>query len=534
MSERWKPITRRQFSIGALATGASFVAIRFLGDSTATAEAPIQGPTPEQIKQNEQETRLATESKKLEGLHTGLVIRLDDEQLAKIEKYENDGISYKDYLGLTNMVAAGHIATERTGRYVRITTAKAEPEDTQAGEVRPLFNDPKDLERQMLAHFIKQEGLTIEVSQQIDPRSFADITGVNSTINKSHEERVRIAAEQVEAWMGVVEIPKEGIKLEGSVVKAAIMDTRVPWRNTEADSKGLGTDGFVHSDFYSTEGGDTRFGSSLPKLHGSMVAGMVFAIQGNEKGTAGAIKKDNKLTVNEYPFEESADVYQIAWLIEEAARDGVQVLNLSANFATESPILAEAVRKFKAQGGFLVSSVSNSNSAEHPGYPAAYADLRVGSIREDGRIADWTPQSLIDILAVGEAFSIALEPGTKNEMIYYGYGNSLAAPQVFAAVIWLKSQYPQASNEAIAWHIKRTAKNGVLNFRQVREALFEYNPPVRTPTPNPIESPSATATQSPGERTATPVAPPPTETPTPGRPPVFRPFSGFLPLLRSR
>lgn len=192
-----------------------------------------------------------------------------------------------------------------------------------------------------------------------------------------------------------------------------------------------------------------------PNGHGTHVAGIIAAVEGNKLGVSGAAPDAKILPVRVLDANGIGDHEVIASGIVWAVDHGADVLNLSLGGSEDSEVLRVAVGYAVARGVVVVAAGGNDRLAgNNTSYPAAYPNvIAVAASGPDGRSAMFSNTgSYIDIAAPGFAI-VSTVPGG------YGYlsGTSQASPFVAAAVAILLGA--GTSSEAVESALKSSARD---------------------------------------------------------------------------
>lgn len=176
-----------------------------------------------------------------------------------------------------------------------------------------------------------------------------------------------------------------------------------------------------------TGGGDGRVDENS---HGTHVAGVVAAVQGNGIGVAGLAPGARIMPIRVLDAQGAGWSSDIARGITYAVDHGADVVNLSLGGPHQDSVTAAAVNYALSKGVTVVAAVGNDRSTGSPtAYPAAYPGvLGVASIdRGDSSSSFSSIGSYVDIAAPGGRILSTVVGG-------YGYmsGTSMATPFVSA------------------------------------------------------------------------------------------------------
>ncbi|MFZ5848526.1 MAG: S8 family serine peptidase [Actinomycetota bacterium] len=208
---------------------------------------------------------------------------------------------------------------------------------------------------------------------------------------------------------------------QGAVV--AVVDTGVD--GTHPDLTGqLTAAGF---DFV-TDSGDGRV--DLNK-HGTHVAGIVAAVQGNSVGVAGLAPQAKVMPIRVLDANGSGYNSDVAQGVTYAADHGADVINLSLGGSYADPVLQSAVNYALGKGVIVVAAAGNERTEGNPvTYPAAFPGVVAVAATTDADASSWFSNtgSYVDVAAPGSSI-LSTVPGG-------GYvklnGTSMATPYVAA------------------------------------------------------------------------------------------------------
>jgi subtilisin family serine protease len=126
-----------------------------------------------------------------------------------------------------------------------------------------------------------------------------------------------------------------------------------------------------------------------PSTHGTLLAGIIGAIEHNGIGIAGIAPAATLLSLPicvDDPDEEGdvCALYDLLWGLDEAWSAQAQIVNLAVA-GPPNPVLARAMRRLEKLGMAVVAAAGNEASSE-PRYPAAYNSvIGVGALDRNGR-----------------------------------------------------------------------------------------------------------------------------------------------------
>ena len=181
--------------------------------------------------------------------------------------------------------------------------------------------------------------------------------------------------------------------------------------------------------------------------HGTHVAGIIAAAQGNGKGGSGVAPNVKILMIK--ANEPSSRSFSGASIIEGiyyAADHGAKVLNMSLgrSYYAGGNSLEQKAIQYAVKKNVVVICAAGNDSLPHAGYPSAYPEcVSVSALREgnvfDPSYSNYGPE--VDISA----------PGTQILSTYpdkgYAYltGTSMACPQVVGVAALIRSYFPKLS-----------------------------------------------------------------------------------------
>ena len=181
--------------------------------------------------------------------------------------------------------------------------------------------------------------------------------------------------------------------------------------------------------------------------HGTHVAGIIAAAQGNGKGGSGVAPnvKIMMIKANE-PNSRSFNNASIIEGIYYAADHGAKVLNMSLGrsyYAGGNPLEQKAIQ-YAVKKNVVVICAAGNDSQSHAGYPGAYPECVAVSALTTGNVFDpsysnYGPE--VDISAPGTQIL-----STYPDKVYaYLTGTSMACPQVAGVAALIRSCFPKLS-----------------------------------------------------------------------------------------
>ncbi len=246
-------------------------------------------------------------------------------------------------------------------------------------------------------------------------------------------------------------------------------------------------------------------GSSLVDLsgHGTHVAGIIAAVNGNGLGGAG-IGKARILSVKIADAAGDTDTASVVAGIRYATAQHAAVINISLSGSDPSELERAAIDDAIRAGAVVVAAAGNSGrTGNAPEYPAAYPHvIGVGAVRGDGRpLLDSTQGPQVLLAAPGKAiWSTSLRRGYRTRT-----GTSMAAAVVSGAAARLLAKRPGLRPDQVAELLRRSADDlgprgrddatgaGVLNLA---DALAAGSPP-RDRMVEPDDDPALSAASPP-------------------------------------
>ncbi|OUR97150.1 hypothetical protein A9Q84_12550 [Halobacteriovorax marinus] len=232
--------------------------------------------------------------------------------------------------------------------------------------------------------------------------------------------------------------------------------------------------------------------------HGTHVAGIIAAVEGNGKGIRGAASKNVKIMplkilnskVKSFVYEKKVITNIIADAIAFAISNGAQVINLSLGWPKliHTKKVRFAINK-AIEKNIPIIVASGNNNKKVPVYPCSYNEvICVGAMDNNGRIPEFSNfGGKVDIVAPGEGIISTYPRNMESRLLRIpGYeikkGSSQAAPFVSALVALLKSQNQEISIDEIKYRIfksatslrdKKQAKFGKINFKKMLDVSLE-------------------------------------------------------------
>ncbi len=262
-----------------------------------------------------------------------------------------------------------------------------------------------------------------QVSFQATPFNGAAFAGLKFPAAASFAARpaqARALANRGEITWGVnrVHAPAAWDATEGAGVKVAVIDTGIDLNNSDLQGK---VDG-GYSAITKTEKPDDYQDDNG---HGTHVSGTIAALR-DGKGVVGVAPKARLYAVKVLDADGSGNLSDVIDGIVWAAKNGMQVANMSLGAPIDSDAMHRAVRMAKGMGVVIVAAAGNSGAAV--GYPGAYPEtIAVSASDSDDQIAPFSSHGPeVKFIAPGvDVVSDKLGGG----LISYS-GTSMASPHV--------------------------------------------------------------------------------------------------------
>ena len=200
-------------------------------------------------------------------------------------------------------------------------------------------------------------------------------------------------------------------------------------------------------------------------FHGTFVAGLIAAHEGNGLGIAGAAPAVKILPVRVLDGGGNGSTANVAAGIIYSVEHGARVVNLSLGGTVADPGLEAAVEYAVSKGSVVVAAAGNSGAASdafHPSqsiYPAAFPNvIAVGAVDAFGQRASFSNiDSYVDVVAPGVSVT-----STSNGSIHsyaVGDGTSFAAPYASAEVALVIATNPSLDVANVRHVIETTARD---------------------------------------------------------------------------
>lgn len=224
--------------------------------------------------------------------------------------------------------------------------------------------------------------------------------------------------------------------------------------------------------------------SSAPSVHGSLVAGVIAAIEENAFGIAGVSPGVELVAIPVCdPVGSTAaatcQLYDVLRGLDRSYELKARILNLSI-VGPANALLRRSVDRLAELGAVVVAASGNEGTAE-PRYPAAYASvLGVGAADSQGNIAALSNRGpSVQLLAPGMEI-LSTVPG---DSFSFGNGTSLAAAHVTAVLAILASASGDVAEarELLLRTSSRSSPGSVPNLARVCDTLAQLGHPCAAP-----------------------------------------------------
>lgn len=226
--------------------------------------------------------------------------------------------------------------------------------------------------------------------------------------------------------------------------------------------------------------------------HGSHVAGIVAAVNGNGIGVSGVAPNARILPLRVFPPQGSSRSEDVASAIRLAVDSGVKVINLSLGGDSKESSLTEAIQYAVDHNVLVVAAAGNGGENQPQAWPAADDNtIAVTAIDENHNVTSFDQRGeYIDLSAPGDHI---LSTGLLGQYIY-NQGTSMAAPFVSGAAALLFSARPQITAAQVRFLLISTATDlgaagtdttygaGLINLPAAFAALNILFPIVNDPT----------------------------------------------------
>ena len=260
------------------------------------------------------------------------------------------------------------------------------------------------------------------VSFQATPfgAGFEGLTFPKPATFASKQARLAAMANRPEITWGInrVHAPAAWDTTEGAGVKVAIIDTGIDLSHPDLAGK---VDGGYSAITKTEKPEDYQDDNG----HGTHVSGTIAALR-DGKGVVGVAPKARLYAVKVLDADGSGNLSDVIDGIVWAAKNGMQVANMSLGAPTDSDAMHRAVRFAKGMGVVIVAAAGNSGGSV--GYPGAYPEtIAVSASDSDDHLASFSSRGPeVKFIAPGvDVVSDKLGGG----LISYS-GTSMASPHV--------------------------------------------------------------------------------------------------------
>ena len=230
----------------------------------------------------------------------------------------------------------------------------------------------------------------------------------------------QLAAQRKEETWGInrVHAPSAWSNTQGKGVKVAVIDTGI-------DSSHPDLSGSVDGGYSAITKTENPSDYQDDNGHGSHVAGTIAAHR-DGKGVVGVAPKARLYAVKVLNADGSGSLADIIDGIVWAAKNKMDVANMSLGGPESSEALKKAIRFARGSGVVIVAAAGNSGEAV--GFPAAYEDtIAVAASDSDDKLAGFSSRGPeVDFIAPGvDVLSVKMGGGFASHS-----GTSMAAPHV--------------------------------------------------------------------------------------------------------
>lgn len=209
--------------------------------------------------------------------------------------------------------------------------------------------------------------------------------------------------------------------------------------------------------------------------HGTHVAGIIGAVEGNKIGIKGVASKNVKIMplkilnskVNSFVYKKKVITNIIADAIAYAIKNGATVINLSLGWPKliHTRKVRFAIDKAIANNIPIIVASGNNNK-KVPVYPCSYNEvICVGAMDNKGNIPEFSNfGGKVDIVAPGEGIISTYPRNLESRLLRIpGYefkkGSSQAAPFVSGVIALVKSLDPEITLDEIKYKLFKSVKN---------------------------------------------------------------------------
>ncbi|MED1862464.1 S8 family serine peptidase [Fictibacillus nanhaiensis] len=232
-------------------------------------------------------------------------------------------------------------------------------------------------------------------------------------------------------------------------VRVAVIDTGIDKNHPELKNKLLPSYNAVNP-----------MNQGSPDSHGTHVAGIIAGEKGNGIGGYGINPNVEILPIDVFDRGMGASDYVIAEAILYAVEKKAKVINMSLGGYSNSPLIAEAVKKALAANVTVVAAAGNE-AIDMPSYPAALEGvISVGStnkLNELSYYSNYGPS--VDVVAPGEDVYAPLYHYEKKSSFMKMSGTSMSSPVVAGVASLLLSKNPNLTPKQIEYILEHTTKD---------------------------------------------------------------------------
>jgi len=259
------------------------------------------------------------------------------------------------------------------------------------------------------------------------------------------------------------------------------------------DSNGL-IDDYIGFDFInydrSVAPGETDPNSNVAS-HGTLVAGVLAAINNNNKGIAGSAQNAKILPIQVLDDDGFGYSVSVADGIVYATDLGVDIINMSLGSSGDDPYLRAAI-DYATKNGVIIVAASGNDNCDCVSFPAAYSPvLAVGAVDNNGNRASFSNYgNELDITAPGVMIASSAW-STTNAISAYAFasGTSFTAPITAGIVANIMSHLENANPIQIKALVSEQANKSMLGTSEIKNSGYGFgildasSSVVRTTTP---------------------------------------------------
>jgi subtilisin family serine protease len=328
-------------------------------------------------------------------------------------------------LAALGVSAAAHIATDGNtdNEFSAAVVDLPEGQKLAKPQLHGLAASPADgivsIEADQRVKWIEQAQVSFQATQ-FNGAAFAGLKFPKASQFVANPAQAKQLGNRSEYTWGInrVHAPAAWDTTEGAGVKVAIIDTGIDLNNSDLQGK---VDG-GYSAITKTEKPDDYQDDNG---HGTHVSGTIAALR-DGKGVVGVAPKARLYAVKVLDADGSGNLSDVIDGIVWAAKNGMQVANMSLGAPIDSDAMHRAVRMAKGMGVVIVAAAGNSGAAV--GYPGAYPEtIAVAASDSDDQLASFSSRGPeVKFIAPGvDVVSDKLGGG----LISYS-GTSMASPHV--------------------------------------------------------------------------------------------------------